>query len=80
MGDDRMGAKFWWKFAAVMVAAAIGLFIFMMLFTRVAAEWGALGALLLLGGIAIITGWIHDRRDRRSNIEVDYRPPPKLRG
>ena len=78
--DEGMGAKFWWKFAGVMFLGAIGLFIFMMIFTRVAIAWGAFGALLLLGGIAILTGWIHDRRDKRSANEVDYRPPPKLRG
>jgi hypothetical protein len=63
-----------------MVLAAIVLFIFMMVFTRVVLEWGFFGALLLLGGMGILIGWIHDRRDKRSNIEVDYKPPPKLRG
>src|SRR6185436_55192 len=74
--DEGMGAKFWWKFAAVMVFGAIVLFIFMMVFTRVAMEWRFFGALLLLGGIGILIGWIHDRRDKRSGNEVDYRPPP----
>jgi hypothetical protein len=75
-----MGAKFWWKFAGVMLGGAIILFVFMMVFTRVAVEWGAFAALLLLAGIAILTAWIHERRDKRSDIEVDYREPPKLRG
>ena len=79
---DRKGLarSFWWKFAGVMILGAIVVFIFMMIFTRVALAWGFFGALLLLGGIAILAGWIHDRRDKRSDIEVDYSPPPKLRG
>ncbi len=80
MDSEGLGAKFWWKFAGVMVLGAIVLFIFMMLFTRIAVEWGAFGALLLLGGVAILIGFIHDRRDKRSSNEADYRPPPKLRG
>jgi len=80
MDMEGLGAKFWWKFAGVMFLGAIVLFIFMMVFTRVAVEWGFFGALLLLGGLAILAGWIHDRRDKRSNVEVDYKEPPKLRG
>lgn len=78
--DEGMGAKFWWKFAGVMVLAAIGLFIIIMLLTRAAVAWGAFGALCVLGGVAILTAWIKERRDKRSDNEVDYRPPPKLRG
>jgi hypothetical protein len=80
MGWDELGGKFWLKFAGVMIGGAIVLFIFMMLFTRVALEWGAFGALLLLGGGAILVSWIYERRNKVSDNEVDYRKPPKLRG
>ena len=80
MDGEGLGSGFWFKFAGVLIGGAIVMFIIIMLFTRAAAAWGAFGAFLVLAGIAILAGWIHDRRDKRSDNEADYRPPPKLRG
>jgi hypothetical protein len=80
MDGDSLGAKFWWKLAGVGLLCAVVVGVILMIFTRLAVEWGAFGAFLLLAGISILIAWIKERRDKRINVEVDYKPPPKLRG
>jgi hypothetical protein len=62
--DDDYGGKFWLKVAGLFVAGAIGLFVVAWIFLSVVDAWSILGALLLLAAVALIFGWIHDRRTR----------------
>jgi hypothetical protein len=80
MDFDDLGGKFWLKFAGVMFLGAIALFIIMLVFSRVVIEWGFLAALLVMCGLGLLVGWWKDRRDPGTDIEVDTKPPPKLRG
>jgi dolichol kinase len=68
---DDYGWKFWLKVAGLFVAGAIGLFIVAWIFLSVVYAWSVLGALLLLAVVALIFGWIHDRRNQ-SHGEGSY--------
>jgi uncharacterized membrane protein HdeD (DUF308 family) len=80
MDGEGLGAKFWWKLVGGLLLAAVALFVILAVFSRLAIAFGAFGAFLVLAGTAILASWIKERRDKRSNVEVDYKPPPKLRG
>jgi len=60
--NDDYGWKFWLKVAGLFVAGSIALFVVMWIFLSVVYAWSIGGALLLLAVVALIFGWIHDRR------------------
>lgn len=79
LDTDELGGKFWFKLVGVCFAGAIVLGIIMLVFSRVAVEWGFLGALLFMCAIGLLVGWWKDRRDTATDIEVDYKEQPKRR-
>jgi uncharacterized membrane protein YgdD (TMEM256/DUF423 family) len=62
---DAPGGKFWLGLAGALLAFGVGLFLCFVVFDRAVYRWGALGALVALGGVMILIGWIYDRREIR---------------
>jgi len=71
MGEEGLGAKFWLGTFGVLLAAAIGVFIVLLIFYRAAYAWGFFGAFMLLFAVLILVAWIWDRR-RNKRFEEDY--------
>lgn len=57
-----MGLGFWFKVAAISVAAAIISVIVLLLVTRAFVAWGVFGGFLALAVVLMLIGWITDRR------------------
>jgi hypothetical protein len=68
--DDGLGGKFWLGLVGALVAVGLGLFLFFVVFNGAAARWGALGALIALGAVLLLIGWILDRRQIRKYEEA----------
>jgi VIT1/CCC1 family predicted Fe2+/Mn2+ transporter len=62
MEFDDLGFGFWAKMAGVFLLGAVALIVVLILFTRAVYAWGILGAFLALAAVALIAGWISDRR------------------
>jgi hypothetical protein len=67
--DEGLGASFYFKIAAVCLAAAIATIILLRIFWRAIYAWGFFGGFLAIGLVLILFGWIYDRRDRRNRVE-----------
>ena len=61
---DDLDRGFWIKFLGLFIAAGIGLFIVLLLFTKAVYAWGIFGAFLAIAAIALLAAWIHDRREQ----------------
>jgi hypothetical protein len=59
---DDLGMGFWLKLAGIFVAGAIILFILTLLLLHAVYAWGLFGALLVLAALALLMGWLYDRR------------------
>ena len=68
--DDGLGAGFYFKIAAVCIAAAIATIILLRIFWRAIYAWGFFGGFLAIGIVLILFGWLYDRRDRRNRVEA----------
>ena len=68
--DDGLGGKFWLGLVGALVAVGLGLFLFFVVFNGAAARWSALGALIALGAVLLLIGWILDRRQIRKYEEA----------
>ena len=62
MEFDDLGFGFWAKMAGVFLLGAVALIVVLILFTRAVYAWGILGAFLALAAVALLAGWISDRR------------------
>jgi O-antigen ligase len=71
MEDEGLGTKFWLGTFGVLLAAAVGVFIVLLIFFRAAYAWGFFGAFMLLFAVLILVAWIWDRR-RNKQFEEDY--------
>jgi hypothetical protein len=73
MDDDEkgLGFGFYAKFAGVMLAIGIAVWIFALIIARAVYAWGLLGMFLALTAVLLGIGWYIDRRDaqRRSQLE-----------
>lgn len=65
---EDLGARFWLSFAGVMIGGAIALFIVLMLFTRAIFAWGIFGTFVVVALLALVAGWIFDRRQARHRV------------
>lgn len=64
--DEGLGGKFWAGLFGIVIAAGIGAFILLLLFSRAVYAWGFFGAFLALAVVLIIIAWFYDRRHTRS--------------
>jgi hypothetical protein len=63
---DGLGVGFWAKGAAIFFLGAIVLLICTLVFLHAIYAWGIFGALMALAVIALIFGWIEQRRTNRA--------------
>lgn len=68
MGDDGLGAGFFFKIAGLCVALGVVSVIALMIFWRAAYAWGFFGAFIVLGGVLLLFAWIYDRRNARTQV------------
>ncbi len=66
MEDEGLGGKFWAGMFGIVIAAGVGAFILLLLFSRAVYAWGFFGAFLALSVVLIIIAWFYDRRHTRS--------------
>jgi uncharacterized membrane protein len=74
MADDDetgLGFGFYAKFAAIMVAIGIAVWVFVLIIAEAIYAWGILGMFLALTVVLLGIGWYVDRREaqRRSQLE-----------
>jgi uncharacterized membrane protein HdeD (DUF308 family) len=62
---DGLGFKFWGGLIGVILAIAIGGMILFLIFSRAVYAFGFLGALIVIGGIAVLLAWLYDRKTQR---------------
>ena len=65
MDELDLGWRFWAKLAGLFVVGAIVMLIILLLVGRAAYEWGIFGVFLVMAGVALLAGWIYDRREAR---------------
>ena len=58
-----MGGKFWLGVIGIALACAAAGWICFFLITAAWARWGFFGMFLLLGALALLAGWLVDRRN-----------------
>jgi hypothetical protein len=64
--EDELGTRFFLKLGAGILGVGILVLIGLLVFWRALYAWGFFGAFALLAAIAIVSGWIYDRRNPRS--------------
>jgi hypothetical protein len=73
MADDEtgLGFGFYAKFAGIMAAIGIAVWIFVLIISRAIYAWGLLGMFLALTVVLLGIGWFVDRREaeKRSQLE-----------
>jgi len=65
--DEGHNFRWWLLGAGVVTAFAIGLFILFILIDLAFVAWGVFGSMLFFAGLALLFGYIYDRRHARSN-------------
>jgi hypothetical protein len=70
MEFDDLGFGFWAKLAGVFLVGAIVLIFVFIFFTRAVYAWGIFGAFLFLAAIALLAGWIFDRKDKKERAKT----------
>jgi hypothetical protein len=71
MEDEGLGAGFWLKLFAVVLACGLAGLIFFLLMSRAVYRWGFLGGFLALALLVLLGGWILDRRNSRKLERLD---------
>jgi hypothetical protein len=65
MATEELGFRFWAWLAAVVVGGGFALLIVFLIFSRAVYAWGIFGAFLALALVALVIGWLFDRRQAR---------------
>jgi hypothetical protein len=63
--EERMGGKFWLGVIGVTIACAIAGFVLFILIAEAWYRWGFLAMFLAIGALALLGGWIVDRRNAK---------------
>ena len=63
--DEDPGGKFWLKLIGGIVLGGIVVFLFGVFFLRAIYAWGILGTTIALAALALLVGWIFDKRNAR---------------
>jgi hypothetical protein len=63
--SDDLGGSFWLMLIGVAVAIGIGALILFWLIGSAWASWGGLGALVVIGAVALLFGFFYDRRQAK---------------
>ncbi len=65
--EEGLGTRFYLKLGAGLLGIGILVFLGFLIFWRALYAWGFFGAFALLAAVAIVLGWIQDRRDRTAS-------------
>lgn len=63
--DEGLGGRFWLWVVGVSLAIGIGGLLLFLLIGAAWYRWGIFGALIFFGALALLYGWIYDRRQAK---------------
>ena len=63
--SEKLGSKFWLELVGVALAIGIGSLLLFLLMGAAWYRWGALGALIFFGAVALAVGFYYDRRQAK---------------
>jgi polyferredoxin len=69
--DNELGWKFWLGIVAFAIAAGLAVLITMLIIGRVWYAWGFFGMFLALAAVALVAGYIVDKRDARKRRGIE---------
>ena len=69
--DEGLGAGFWFKLVGIVLACGIGAMLLFLLVNAAWVRWGGLGALLFFSGIALVYGYVYDRRHAKAYPDLE---------
>ena len=62
--DEKLGGAFYLKLAGILVIVGVLMLIGVWIFWRAWYAWGFFGAFLAIAVVAILFGWVYDRRNK----------------
>lgn len=65
-----LGARFWFGVVGLGIGIALAAYLAFVLIGWAWYAWGLIGMLLFFAGVAILFGWIHDKREARRRGSV----------
>jgi uncharacterized membrane protein len=60
--DESLGARFWFKLMGIVLVGGIATLLLFLLVGGAWYRWGGLGAIIFFAALALLWGWIYDRR------------------
>jgi hypothetical protein len=60
--DEGLGAGFWFKLIGIVLVGGIAALLLFLLVSGAWYRWGGLGAIVFFCALALLWGWIYDRR------------------
>ncbi len=59
--DDSLGGRFWLRVVGLIVGVTVASIAVLFLFGYAWYSWGLIGALVVLGAVAVVAAWVMDR-------------------
>jgi len=63
--DEGLGARFWFKLIGIVILGGIAAILLLLLVTSAWYRWGAIGAIIFFSLLALLWGWIYDKRHQK---------------
>jgi hypothetical protein len=63
--DSELGSKFWLGVIGTVIVVGIGIILLFWLVGAAWYRWGAIGTLLFFGVLALLFGYVYDRRQAK---------------
>ncbi len=65
-----MGKRFWWQMVGIAVGVGLLMILAVLVLGRLYYRFGAMGALLVVFGVAMLFAYRHDRKKQREYEEL----------
>jgi undecaprenyl pyrophosphate phosphatase UppP len=67
---DDMGKNFWWKTTGIVVGLGLLVLLSVLVLNRLVYRFGAIAALLIIFGVAMIVAYRHDKKKQQEYEEL----------